>query len=83
MWRFLFLLIALLACSCNDNCVPESTQCVGNIAEICGSDQNWREMINCDDLVTPGFECCWQPGDEDAGVPEGHTCLPSEECVTP
>lgn len=80
-----FVLLGLLlggaACP-NDNCTPAATRCYLNRAQICGSDRNWRLLADCEDLgaTTVDWACCWQGGDPGEGVPEGHTCLPTDEC---
>lgn len=66
----------------HDDCTPAETRCFENRAQICGSDQRWRVFEDCEEIggVEADWTCCWQPGNLDEGIPEGHTCLPGCEC---
>jgi hypothetical protein len=73
----------LLGASCQpDSCIAGETRCDLNRAQICGSDQNWRDNLNCDELggETVNWTCCWLPEDLDGGIPAGHSCLPALSC---
>lgn len=70
------MLSLLTGCPTSPACVPAETRCVEGTAEICGSDGAWRVLMDC---VEEGMVCCWYPGDSDAGLPAGHTCL--QECL--
>lgn len=59
-----------------DNCTVGDTRCNLNRAQICGSDQNWRDNLNCDEFGSE-WNCCWLPEDVDGGIPAGHSCLPT------
>lgn len=71
----LVLVVGLLGCKPPDNCTFASTRCVGNVAEICGDDRNWRVVMDCTQLTGDDFCCCY-----DEEPPSGHTCLPVNEC---
>jgi hypothetical protein len=66
-------LLALMGCP-TPVCDPTETRCVGETAEICGSDGLWRVLMECGG---EGMVCCRIEQDLDAGVPSGHTCLPT------
>lgn len=70
------VLAAVFSSGCpTDSCTPNETRCLGNQAEICGSDQNWRMFMDCDDLGSPGWTCCWLPADPTLDMPAGHGCI--------
>jgi len=74
--RLLLPLLVVLGCSgCPvPVCDPTDTRCVSGVAEICGSDGVWRTLMDC---VAEGMRCCDVEADLDAGIPSGHTCLPT------
>lgn len=73
--RPLALALFLAATGCpTPVCDPTETRCSGTSAEICGSDGVWRTLMDC---APEGMSCCWVAADPDAGVPSGHTCLPT------
>ena len=69
----LILFLAVAGCPL-DPCAPTETRCTRTQAEICGSDGVWRVLMDCN---AEGMRCCWIAQDLDAGVPSGHTCLPT------
>lgn len=65
--------LSLFACSPADHCRVNDTRCTGAAAEVCGSDERWTEIMNCDQVAAQSggaWRC--QSLDDDAG----HTCLP-------
>lgn len=77
MKHIILLLTSLVLC-CQDECVPESTQCSGDTIQICNSEKNWYSATDCT-LVNPGlWECC-----ENAMEYEGQKltlCVPIDSC---
>ena len=59
------LVLLFVAPGCpTDSCTPNDTRCVDNRVQICGSDQRWRLLEDCEELggATIDWACCWQPG---------------------
>jgi len=68
----LFALVTLTGCPLP--CDPTQTRCTGSVAQICGSDGQWRTLMDC---AAEGMACRSVVADPDAGTPSGCTCLPS------
>lgn len=75
--RILPVLMVLLFAGCpHDNCVPDTTRCFANQAQICNSATDWQLIADCTRVEGGGeWCCCWFEGDEDLEIPAGHTCL--------
>lgn len=78
------LLVAVCLTGCpSETCTPLETRCNGAVAEICGDDQRWQAFEDCAQVSQQSgqaFSCCYQAGDDDAGLPGGHTCVPDNQC---
>jgi len=71
----LVFVLAFIACEPDDHCQANATRCSGASAEVCGSDERWVEIMNCDDVAAQsGGSWSCQSLENDGG----HTCLPVE-----
>jgi|PlaIllAssembly_1097288.scaffolds.fasta_scaffold01533_10 hypothetical protein len=87
MTRYGWVVLALMivgSCKPDTECTTVAdTRCNANVAEICQSDNTWSAFEDCTALSASNnmeLVCCYQPGDEAAGIPAGHTCLPPAQC---
>lgn len=46
-WTVVFL---LLGCNGAEPCAPSTTRCVGDVAQVCGSDKDWHDVLDCAEL---------------------------------
>jgi len=63
-------------CLSPDGCMPLSTRCAGNLAQICNADGNWQTQADCDAVSehsSMAFTCA-PISVEDIS---GHTCVPA------
>ena len=75
-WIALVVMFAFCACEPVDHCLVNDTRCSGAVAEVCGSDERWTEIMNCDEVAAQsGGQWSCQSLEKDAG----HTCLPVVE----
>ncbi|HMA94947.1 MAG TPA: hypothetical protein VKP30_19785 [Polyangiaceae bacterium] len=80
-WPLILLtLLSAAGCRIPDNCVPQSTRCAGNVAEICNANRNWQTQLDCTRVTqhsgTP-FVCQAVSEQTEDGPIEGHTCMPA------
>ena len=64
----------------SDGCEPLTTRCNGPIAEICGGDERWGTILDCNEVAAQSggeWVCCAY---EDETGETGHTCLTPDEC---
>lgn len=49
--RWLLLLLTVLG-ACNDAppCTPNTTRCLSSLAQVCGSDEAWHDVVDCAEL---------------------------------
>ena len=76
----LFLLMAMPGCRQPDNCVPKSTRCAGNVAELCNANRNWQTQLDCDRVTKQSgaaFVCVDVNEQTEDGLVQGHTCSPA------
>jgi hypothetical protein len=76
----LSLLLVAAGCRQADNCVPQSTRCAGNVAELCNANRNWQTQLNCTDVGKRSgaqFVCAYVSEQTDDGLIQGHTCVPA------
>jgi hypothetical protein len=77
--RFILVLAILMVMSVSAGCAvctTEQTRCMGNVAEICDSRGQWRQLMDCDGVEGDSTFTCQSTIDEGA---EAHTCLPEQE----
>lgn len=65
------VLILLTGCP-TPVCVPTETRCQDQSAEICGSDGQWRTLMDCG---PEAMTCCFLEADDEVGIPEGYSCM--------
>ena len=74
----LIILAFLVLSGCKTACQHLDTRCSGQEVQVCASNQDWQEVMTCDQLKqNPVFEkidwvCCVKES--------GATCVPKEEC---
>jgi len=77
----LALFACLMAGKCStDGCVTEATQCKGTAVEVCNSEGNWDEIMDCAAVSEDSpnnYVCCF---DESDGT---YSCLADDQCGTP
>ena len=70
--------IALMMQGCtHDGCTPEETRCDGNVVQLCDSDEDWNDVMDCVALRNyPGedYVCCWD------NLYLSHNCLSFYYC---
>lgn len=66
--------LVLIACSPADPCRVNETRCSGAIAQVCGSDERWTDVMNCDEVAAQsgGSWSCQKI------VDGSHACLPGD-----
>lgn len=70
----------LMHCRPIDGCTPESTRCVGPIAEICDADGRFHELADCRRVSEQSggtFVCAAVDVTIGDGRIMGHTCVPA------
>lgn len=73
---FLILALAIFAaCDPVDHCPVNTTRCSGAVVEICGADERWVELMNCDEVAAQsgGTWSCQAVPDQ-----SGYACLPTD-----
>lgn len=74
------LALALASCRPPDGCTPTTTRCVGQVAELCDADENYQELMDCDEVSAQSgapFVCGWVDEETADGHVRGHTCVPA------
>lgn len=56
--KYFICLLCLLFLCCHDNCTPESTRCSGDTVQMCNSEKDWYDVIDCTTISPDLWECC-------------------------
>jgi hypothetical protein len=64
--------LAIAACSPADRCRVDDTRCAGAVAQVCGSDERWTDVMNCDEVAAQSGGR-WTCQATESG---SHACLP-------
>ena len=78
-------LAVLAACGPKDPCTPQSTRCLGNLAQVCGADGRYRDLADCNKVSEQSgvpFACAYLEEDTPDGPVRGHTCLPAGDTTS-
>lgn len=78
-------LLFLVHCRPSDGCVPLSTRCDGNVAQLCDAEGSWQDTIDCDSVMGEGgaiFVCQFVSDTNSDGDVIGHTCVPAPAALT-
>ena len=84
MTRLSLIAIAIAAittgCRRHDGCTPLNTRCDGQVAQLCDTETDWIDVVDCDQVTARTGEpwtCVDLDPKRDAGV-DGATCVPAD-----
>jgi hypothetical protein len=72
MIKYILLALFVMGCSLSDDCEPKDIRCNGASLQVCGSENNWLEAMDCSSIEPIEFDwiCCInQKG-----------CVPKKDC---
>lgn len=76
--KYFVILMFLFLISCRDECKAEESRCQGDLAQLCNSDGEWYDVIDCTTVSPNLWECCLSAVDYETEVLAG--CVPIDSC---